>query len=108
MFVFLKDMKGQILLQGLAEKGLYKLLMSSKPSSSYSSSHLCHTQLNKPIPMLSSFQSFDSLSKACYHSVSNKCKTKPDVMTLLHRKFGHPSSMILMHIAKSCKQLKIS
>ena len=29
-------------------------------------------------------------------------------MTFLHRKFGHPSSMILMHLAKSCKQLKIS
>ncbi|KAH9670341.1 putative LRR receptor-like serine/threonine-protein kinase [Citrus sinensis] len=98
---FVKDMKGQVLLQGLAEKGLYKLLLSSNPSSSFSSSHLCHTQLNKHISMLSSFQSFDSPSKACYNSVSNKCKTKSDVMTLLHRKFGHPSSMILMHLAKS-------
>ena len=101
-------MKGQVLLHGLAEKGLYKLLLSSKPSSLYSTSHLCHTQLNKPVSMLSSFQNFDSLSKACYHSVSNKCKTKPDVMTLLHRKFDHPSLMILMHLAKPCKQLKIS
>ena len=28
---FVKDMKGQVLLQGLAEKGLYKLLLKPKP-----------------------------------------------------------------------------
>ena len=58
--------------------------------------------------MLSSFQNFDSFTKACYHYVSNKCKAKFDAITLLHRKFGHPSSMILMHFVKSCKHLKVS
>ena len=58
--------------------------------------------------MLSIFQSFDDSTKACYHSVSNKCKVKFESITLLHRKFGHPSSMVLMHLLKSCKQLKVS
>ena len=105
---FVKDINGQILLQGLAERSLYKLLLSSNSSFPLSTSHLYHTQLNKRVSMLSSFQNFDSFTKACYHSVSNKCKAKFDAITLLHRKFGHPSSVKLMHFLKSCKHLKVS
>ena len=40
--------------------------------------------------------------------LSNKSNQKHDELTLLHRKFGHPSSTILMHLLKTCKQVKVS
>ena len=58
--------------------------------------------------MLSVLKNCDNFTKVCYHSISNKCNAKPDKITLLHRKFGHPSSMTLMHLLKSCKQFKVS
>ncbi|KAH9667538.1 hypothetical protein KPL70_021080 [Citrus sinensis] len=50
---FVKDVKGQVLLQGLAKKGLYKLLLKPKSLSSSLASHLSQSQLNKPVSMLS-------------------------------------------------------
>ncbi|KAL9410716.1 hypothetical protein AB3S75_044483 [Citrus x aurantiifolia] len=44
---FVKDMKGQVLLQDFAEKGLYKLLL--KPNSSSPTSHISHFQLNNVV-----------------------------------------------------------
>ena len=104
-----KDMKGQVLLQGFAEKGLYKLLLKTKHSSPRS--HMSHFQLNKPVPMLSFFNvsslspNCTALNKACYHAVQNNYNQKPDDMTVLHRRFGHLSSIILMHLIKSCPEL---
>ena len=104
-----KDMKGQMLLQGFAEKCLYKLLL--KPKHSSPASHLSSFQLNKLVPMMSffnvssAFPSCTALNKACYHVVQNNCNQKPDDMTVLHRRFGHLSSIILMHLIKSCPEL---
>ena len=54
---FVKDMKGQILLQGLVEKGFYKLLLKSNHLSSSSTSHSSYafqiSQLDKPISIFS-------------------------------------------------------
>ena len=52
---FEKDsLKGKVLLQGMAEKGLYKLLLKSSPQPIYKS-FLSHSQINKPLSMLSFF-----------------------------------------------------
>lgn len=65
------SLKGQVLLQGLAEKGLYKLLLKSSQLSSLlsksshflPSSSLCQLSSNKPLSMLStckfSFSSYN-------------------------------------------------
>ena len=53
-------------------------------------------------------QSCTAFTKACYHVVQNNCNKKPDDMTLLHRRFGHPSFIILMYLLKSCPKLKVS
>ncbi|KAH9725226.1 hypothetical protein KPL70_007794 [Citrus sinensis] len=49
---FVKDMKGQVLLQSLAEKGLYNLLLKPKPLSLSPASHLSQSQINKPVSIL--------------------------------------------------------
>lgn len=123
---FVKDMKGQVLLQGLAQKGVYKLLLKSNSMSpspiSYlcqselnrTMSILCQSQLNKSMSMLSFtivssiFQSCDVSLKASYHSISNNYNIKPDKITLLHRRFGHLSLKILVHLIKSCEHFKVS
>lgn len=74
-----KDMKRQVLLQGLAEKGFYKLLLKSNCLPSSYISYLSFLQLNKPSSMLSfsnvSFisQNRNVFIKTCYHSISNHC-----------------------------------
>ena len=109
---FVNDMKGQVLLQGFAEKCLYKLLLKTKNSSP--ASVMSHFQLNKPVSMLSFFNvpsishNCTALNKACYHAVQNNCNQKSDDMTILHRRFGHPSSVILMHLLNFCSKLKVS
>ena len=111
---FVKDMKGQVLLQGLAQKGLYKLLLKPKSLSSSPTSHLSQFQLNKPVSMLSVssvssvHQNCNAFTTTCNNSFSNDCNKKPDDMTLLHRRFGHPNSTILMHLLKSYEKLKVS
>ncbi|KAH9725755.1 retrovirus-related pol polyprotein from transposon RE2 [Citrus sinensis] len=105
--VKLEDMKGQVLLQGSAEKGLYKLLLKPKPQSSSPTSHLSQSQINKPVSMLSVsnvssiHQNCSAFTTTCNNSFSNDCNKKPDDLTLLHRRFGHPNSAILMHLLKS-------
>lgn len=105
---FVQDMKGQILLDDIAKKGLYKLLLNSTSFSSSCISYLYHSQLNKPIFTLSILKNCDAFTKACYYSISNKCTTKPNVITLLHRRFGYPNWITLLHLLKSCKQFKAS
>ena len=106
---FVKDkMKGQVLLQGLAEKGLYKLqLKPSSPSSPNTQTHESYMSVvhsNKPLSMLSfvdrnnqTSNKCDSFAKACFNSVSSNCTQTVDQLTLLHRKFGHPNLNILIH-----------
>ncbi|WP_206872394.1 hypothetical protein, partial [Listeria monocytogenes] len=51
-FYVVKDLlKRQVLMQGIAEKELYKLLVKPMPSTKNSS--LSHSQANKPLSMLS-------------------------------------------------------
>ncbi|KAH9725227.1 hypothetical protein KPL70_007794 [Citrus sinensis] len=111
---FVKDMKGQVLLQSLAEKGLYNLLLKPKPLSLSPASHLSQSQINKPVSILSVsnvssiHQNCSAFTTTCNNSFSNDCNKKPDDLTLLHRRFGHPNSAILMLLLKSCKQFKVS
>ena len=81
---YVMDMKGQVLLQSLAEKGLYKLLMKSASlsSSAYHTSparHLSQLQSHKPISILSCSNvssishQCNSFDKTCFSSFSNKC-----------------------------------
>ncbi|KAH9725758.1 retrovirus-related pol polyprotein from transposon RE2 [Citrus sinensis] len=93
--VKLEDMKGQVLLQGSAEKGLYKLLLKPKPQSSSPTSHLSQSQINKPVSMLSVsnvssiHQNCSAFTTTCNNSFSNDCNKKPDDLTLLHRRNGY-------------------
>ena len=116
---YVKDMKGQVLLQGHADKGLYKLLMksSSLSSSAYHTSpafHISQLQSHKLISMLSCSNvssishHCNSFDKTCFSSISNKCNQKHDKLILLHIKFGYPTSTVLMHLLKTCKQVKVS
>lgn len=108
MFILWRAWRGKFFCRALLKKGLYKLLLNSNSLSLSPTSHLYQSQLNKLIAMLSVLKNCDNFTKVCYHSISNKCNAKPDKITLLHRKFGHPSSMTLMHLLKSCKQFKVS
>ena len=107
---YVKDtLRGQVLLQGLAEKGLYKLLL--KPSAqTLSSPFLCQTISNKPLSMLfvchSSFncqptiQSKVSDNKIYYHTAVDSCNLEMNKILLLHKRFGHPNFHTLMHLLK--------
>ena len=109
-------MKGQVLLQGLAEKGLYKLQL--KPSSPNTQSHKSYMSVvhsNKPLSMLSfvdrnnqTSNKCDSFAKACFNSVSSNCTQTVDQLTLLHRKFGHPNLNVLIHLLKFYNCAKVS
>ncbi|KAH9684823.1 retrovirus-related pol polyprotein from transposon RE2 [Citrus sinensis] len=112
---FVKDsLRGQVLLQGLAEKGLYRLLLKSSSSSQLSSSFLSHMCSNKPLSMLSCccFNSvpsgvFTESQKSCNQTDDSSCKTSVNKAILLHRKFGHPNHQILTHILKTAKSIHL-
>ncbi|KAH9782587.1 hypothetical protein KPL71_008966 [Citrus sinensis] len=114
---FVKDkMKGQVLLQGLSEKGLYKLqLKPSSPNTQSHESHMSVVHLNKPLSMLSfvnrnnqTSNKCDSFAKACFNFVSSNCTQAVDQLTLLHRKFGHPNLNVLIHLLKFYNCAKVS
>lgn len=101
---FVKDkVKGQILLQGLAKKGLYKLQFESTshphPVESYiaSTSHpvvsyMSVTDSNKPLSQLSFIINSQLISnkcdtvitKICFNAVSTNCTQNVDQLALLH------------------------
>ena len=96
---FVKDsLRGQVLLQGLAEKGLYRLLLKSSSSSQLSHSYfLSHMCFNKPLSMHSCCY-FNSVvpsgvvtvsQKSCNQIDDSSCKTLVNKAILLHRMFGH-------------------
>lgn len=102
-------------MQGLVEKGLYRLQFNSLFSTTSSPTfHLSQFQLNKPISMLSCakvsycYQNSNDVTKKCYHCTSIDYNHKPDEIILLHRRFGHLNPTILMHLLKNCKHLKVS
>ncbi|KAL9413756.1 hypothetical protein AB3S75_042279 [Citrus x aurantiifolia] len=121
---YVKDsLTRQVLLKGLAEKGLYKLIL--KPSESVPSSFLCQSSYIQPLSMLSacSFSphilnnthnnvfSYVSLCNASDNIVSSQnssCNGLNNKALLLHRRFGHPNSQTLMHLLKNDASANLS
>ena len=106
----------QVLLKGLAEKGLYKLIL--KPSESVPSFFLCQTSHIQLLSMLSACSlgphvlnntqnnnfSSVSLCNASDNKVSSQnssCNELNNKALLRHRRFGHPNSQTLMHLLKN-------
>ena len=114
---YVKDtLRGQVLLQGLAEKGLYKLLLKSS-AQTLLFSFLCQI-ISKPLSMLSvchssfncqlNVQSKVSDNKICYYIIVNSYNSAMDKILLLHKRFGHPNFHTLMHLFKQVKSINIS
>ncbi|KAH9803881.1 retrovirus-related pol polyprotein from transposon RE1 [Citrus sinensis] len=106
-FYVVKDLlKRQVLMQGIAEKELYKLLVKPMPSTKNSS--LSHSQANKPLSMLSFCHlayhmpsvKYINNSNNCLQNGFDVCSDKPNKIALLHRRFGHPNSQSLLHLPK--------
>lgn len=95
----MKDsLKGEVLLKGIAEKSLLRLLL--KLSSSFKSSpssFLSHIISNKPLPVQSSchFNFVTDVNnadlKSCYQSTTSPCKTLVNKITLFHTRLGYPN-----------------
>ncbi|KAH9792303.1 retrovirus-related pol polyprotein from transposon RE2 [Citrus sinensis] len=121
---YVKDsLKKQVLLKGIAEKGLYKLLL--KPSESSYCAYLSHSSPVQPLSMLSAYffesivpkntQNNDSSCVSSCNASINKfssyissCDALNNKVQLLHRRFGHPNSQILMHLLKSVPSVNLS
>ena len=117
------SLKKQVLLKGIAEKGLYKLLL--KPSERLQCAYLSQFFLVQPLSMLSAY-SFDSSvpnntqnnDSSCvsfcnasinkFSSYISSCDALNNKVQLLHRRFGHPNSQILMHLLKSIPSVNLS
>ena len=109
---FMKDrVKNLIILQGKAEKGLYRLLLVS-PQSSFQG-HIASVEsnaLNVPLSMLSAVNfSHSNKTNHCLQNVAaescmnSKCLLSTSV---LHQRLGHPNSKVLNHIIQSCSSFK--
>lgn len=126
---YVKDLlKKQVLLQGLAEKWLYKLLL--KPSQSFASSFLCQSPFIKPLSMLSacyfnshvqtaSQNNIPNFVSSCDTSMNSHVSTKSlnnvtlcnkqiNIIVLYHRRFGHPNQQILMYLLKNVHDINLS
>ena len=114
-FYFMKDkVKNLIMLQGKAEKGLYKLLLvSSKtiiPSTTFQS-HVAGVELVASETPLSMFfvVEYDVKNKtSCLPSATNDCVNSKCLLSIfvLHQRFGHLNSRILTHVIQSCSSFK--
>ena len=109
----MKDsLRGQVPLQGLTEKWLYRLLLKSSSSSQLShSSFFSHMCFNKPLSIFF-FCYFNSAvpsrvvtvyQKSCNQIDDLSCKASVNKVILLHRRFGHPNHQVLTHILKTTK-----
>ena len=97
-------------MQGIAEKGLYKLLVKlmSSTKNFESSSVVSHSQANKPLSMLSFCHlashmpsvEFINNPNICLQNGIDVCSDKLNKIALLHRRFGHPNSQSLLHLLK--------
>ena len=115
-FCFVKDkVKNSVMLQGKAEKGLYKLLcVSSTKSSTLQSNQslLTHVEsavLNQPISMFSTVVSkFPNKTTCCLHTEALCCQTPSCMLNtmVLHQRLGHLNTKVLSHVIKSCSSLK--
>ena len=106
-------------MQGLAERGLYRLLInsSSSKSQSSSSSFLSYISSNQPLSMLS-FYHFDSAGhtdvasetvnlKTCYQTIVSPSTKSVNKTLIFHKRFGHPSTQVLLHMLKNIKSISI-
>ena len=102
---YVKDsLKGKVLLHGIAEKGLYKLLIKSSLQPAYTSL-LSQSSINQPLSMLSlchfSSATDNACSANCFHSNKNSCTdSSSNKMSLFHRRFGHPNAQSFIHLLK--------
>ncbi|KAH9753212.1 retrovirus-related pol polyprotein from transposon RE1 [Citrus sinensis] len=121
---YVKDsLTRQVLLKGLAEKGLYKLIL--KPSESIPSSFMCQTSHIQPLSMLSacslgphvlnntqnnnlSSVSLCNASDNKVYSQNSSCNGLNNKALLLHRRFGHHNSQTLMHLLKNNASINLS
>lgn len=114
-FCFVKDkVKNLIMLQGKAEKGLYKLLLvSSKtiiPSTTFQS-HVVGVESvasETPLSMFSTVESDVKNKTSCLPTATNDCINSKCLLStsVLHKRFGHPNSRILNHVIQSCLSFK--
>ncbi|KAH9723193.1 retrovirus-related pol polyprotein from transposon RE1 [Citrus sinensis] len=112
---FVKDkVRNLIILQGKAEKGLYRLLLfpSNKVSSQSCQRSLEATQSkfsDVPLSMFSVVQSVvNNQTSPCLHTAAESC-ISPNCMlsvSVLHQKLGHPNSKVLSHVINSCSAFK--
>ena len=113
---YVKDsLKGQVLLQGLAEKELYKLLLKSSQSPT---SFVCQVSLNQPLSILSTchvsfsvannVQNKHSSSKACFQTDVFSCNSLVNKVDLLHRRFSHPYHNVFIHLLKNDQTINLS
>ena len=117
---FVKDkVRNLIILQGKAEKGLYKLLLvysnklvpsvhqvSPVPSQSFVAESIISTN---PLSMFSVVNSTLSNNAFCLHTVATFCKNSECLLStsVLYQRLGHPSSKTLSNIIKACSSFKL-
>ena len=101
---FVKDkMKNLIILQGKAEKGLYRLLLVS-PQSSFQG-HAASVESNVsivPLSMLSAVNLSHSnkINHCLQNVVAESCMNSKCLLStfVLHQMLGHPNSKVLSHV----------
>ncbi|KAH9677218.1 retrovirus-related pol polyprotein from transposon RE2 [Citrus sinensis] len=115
-FCFVKDkVRNLIMLQGKAEKGLYRLLLvSSNKTSPYLSNQglFAHVQSDVSTQPISMFSVVDS---KCQNKIASQlqteaqCSQNSDCMLstmVLHQRLGHPNARVLNHVINSCPSFK--
>ncbi|KAH9646463.1 retrovirus-related pol polyprotein from transposon RE2 [Citrus sinensis] len=115
-FCFVKDkVRNLIMLQGKAEKGLYRLLfVSSNKTSPYLSNQglFAHVQSDVSTQPISMFSVVDS---KCQNKIASQlqteaqCSQNSDCMLstmVLHQRLGHPNARVLNHVINSCPSFK--
>ena len=107
-FYFVKDkVKKLIILQGKADKGLYRLLLVSS-NKTHSQNHVTNVEydvLVAPLLMFSVISSDLQNKTSCTDSV---CTDSICLLSayVLHQRLGHPNSNILSHVIKTNPTLK--
>ena len=110
-FCFVKDkMKNVVILQGKAEKSLYRLLLVSSNKTLMTSSgqsYIANVESTETLTPLSMFSSVSSEFKNktnCLHTSAVPCINSECLLStsVLHQRLGHPSSHVLNHIIKTC------
>ena len=113
-FCFVKDkVRNLIILQGKAEKGLYKLLLVSSNktvSSTSNQSYVVESVVSTtPLSMFSVVNFTLSNNTSCMYIAATSCKNSKCLLStyVLHQRLGYPSSKILNHVIKSCSSLNL-